>query len=182
MLAAVVSVGVVWANRAGDAVSATTQPSAVPGVAANPQQLESPAPDQPSDPATQEPTPTPAGAQRDASVTAFYEKYFSAINNGDYDTVWRMLSPRLRGSSPTALGKGFATTQDSNIEVVSLSPKSKGWVLAHVTFTSTQDAANGPNGDTCDNWDLEYLLAPVGDSWQIQKVSGAGGGPTHTRC
>ena len=34
----------------------------------------------------------------------------------------------------------------------------------------------------CDEWDLDYLLNPVGSSWQIRAVSGYRNGPTHRAC
>ena len=185
-LAAVVLVvlagaGIFLAQRGADTAGETSGSLAGTTVA--------PTPDQPTDrgapspePSSEPASPSPQVTDQAASVAAFYDDYFTAINDGDYDTVWRMLSPRLRGSSPAALAKGFASTQDSNIEVVSVTAKSRGRVLAHVTFTSTQDAADGPDGDTCDNWDLDYLLAPSGDSWRVQSVSGHGGGRTHTTC
>ncbi len=181
VLATVAGAGIYLAQRDRDAASGASSSLAAPAAAPTPGQateLATPTPQLGSEAAS----PSPDVTDQGASVAAFYGDYFSAINNGDYDTLWRMLSPRLRGPSPAALAKGFASTQDSNIEVVSITPKSKGRVLAHVTFTSTQDAADGPDGDTCDNWDLDHLLAPSGDSWQIQTVSGHQGGPTHTTC
>jgi serine protease Do len=55
-------------------------------------------------------------------------------------------------------------------------------VTAHVTFTSVQASEKGPDGDTCDNWDLDYTLIPSGDTWLIDNVLGHNGGRTHTSC
>ena len=123
-----------------------------------------------------------AGGPETESVVTFFDTYFEAINTADYDTVWDLLSPSLRGSSPDALAKGFATTFDTDVEVHSVTSKPKGRVLAHVTFTSFQAPENGPDGDMCDNWDLDYLLDPVDGFWQIYAVSGYRNGPTHHTC
>jgi hypothetical protein len=116
------------------------------------------------------------------SVVSFFSAYFDAINAADYDSVWAMLGPGLRGRSSAGLARGLSTTFDTGVDVHSVILKSGGKVLAHVAFTSFQASQKGPDGDTCDNWDLDYLLVPVGDSWQISAVSGYQNGPTHSSC
>jgi serine protease Do len=123
-----------------------------------------------------------AGGPQSDSVVTFFDTYFEAINTADYDTVWALLSPGLRGSSPDALAEGYATTFDTNVQVHSVTSKPKGRVLAHVTFTSFQAPENGPDGDMCDHWDLDYLLDPVDGFWQIHAVSGYRNGATHRAC
>lgn len=133
-------------------------------------------------PNAQNPDVQTPGGDVDPSVVSFFDGYFSAINAADYDTVWGMLSPRLRGSSPSSLADGLATTLDTDVVVHSATPKSSGRMLAHVSFTSFQSPEKGPDGDMCDEWDLDYLLDPVGGSWQINAVSGYQNGPTHKSC
>jgi len=55
-------------------------------------------------------------------------------------------------------------------------------VLAHVTFTSVQAPDKGPNGDSCDNWDLDYSMIPSAGTWLIDQVRGHNGGQTHIAC
>jgi hypothetical protein len=46
-------------------------------------------------------------------------------------------------------------------------------VQAGVTFTSRQDAAYGPNGQTCTDWTLTYFLVPgVNGGLLIRKTAG----------
>ena len=118
----------------------------------------------------------------DGTVVDFFTAYFGAINSADYDTVWGMLDPSLRGSSSSGLGRGLSTTFDAAVQVRSVTSRPGGKVLAHVQFTSFQAADKGPDGDTCDNWDLDYLLRPEGESWQIAAVSGHRNGSTHSSC
>jgi serine protease Do len=118
----------------------------------------------------------------DETVVDFFTAYFGAINSADYDAVWGMLGPSLRGSSSQGLGQGLSTTFDAAVQVRSVAGRPGGKVLAHVQFTSFQAAEKGPDGDTCDNWDLDYLLRPEGESWQIAAVSGHGNGATHSSC
>lgn len=135
------------------------------------------APPNAQDPAVQTP-----GGDVDPSVLTFFDQYFGAINAGDYETVWQLLAPNLRGSSPSSLADGLASTFDTDVQVLSATPASSGRMLAHVSFTSFQAAEKGPNGDMCDEWDLDYLLGPTGGSWQIRAVSGYRNGPTHKSC
>jgi serine protease Do len=118
----------------------------------------------------------------DETVVDFFTAYFGAINSADYDAVWQMLGPSLRGSSSAGLGRGLSTTFDAAVQVRSVTGRPDGKVLAHVQFTSFQAAEKGPDGDTCDNWDLDYLLRPEGESWQIAAVSGSHNGATHASC
>jgi S1-C subfamily serine protease len=116
------------------------------------------------------------------SVASFFAGYFAAVNAADYDAVWSMLGPNLRGRTSARLARGLSTTLDTGMDVQAVTPKRGGKVLAHVSFTSFQAPEKGPDGDTCDNWDLDYLLAPVGGSWQISAASGHQNGPTHSTC
>jgi len=63
-----------------------------------------------------------------------------------------------------------------------VTPGSGQSVTARVTFSSVQASEKGPDGDTCDNWDLDYTLIPSAGSWLIDKVFGHNGGRTHTTC
>jgi len=51
-----------------------------------------------------------------------------------------------------------------------VTPGSGQSVTARVTFSSVQASEKGPDGDTCDNWDLDYTLIPSAGSWLIDKV------------
>jgi serine protease Do len=133
-------------------------------------------------PNAQDPDVQSPGGDVDPSVVSFFDEYFGAINAADYETVWELLSPKLRGGSPNSLAGGLATTFDTDVVVHSAELKSSGRMLAHVSFTSFQSPEKGPDGDLCDQWDLDYLLNPVGESWQISAVSGYQNGPTHKSC
>ena len=123
-----------------------------------------------------------SSGRADETVVDFFTAYFGAINSADYDAVWAMLDPSLRGSSSQGLGRGLSTTFDAAVQVRSVTARPGGKVLAHVQFTSFQAPDKGPDGDTCDNWDLDYLLRPEGESWQIAAVSGDHNGATHSSC
>ena len=125
---------------------------------------------------------SPGGTSGDPEIDAFFGGYFSAINAGRYAQVWAMLEPRLAGPSPVTLGASLSSTYDADVVVQSVSRRANGEVLAHLSFTSFQAPDKGPDGDTCDRWDLDYLLRSHGSSWRISAVSGHDGGRTHVSC
>jgi serine protease Do len=116
------------------------------------------------------------------AVGQVFKRYFDGINSADYAGAWSTLSPRLQGPSWSSFADGTSTSYDAGLSLLSVTPGTGGSVIAHVTFTSVQVSAKGPDGDTCDNWDLDYTLIPSGNSWLIDSSLGHNGGPTHTRC
>jgi len=129
-------------------------------------------------------TPTLPGSP-DATTQAVaqvFKTYFDGINSADYEQAWLMLSPTLRGSSWSSFAEGTSTSYDSQVALFSVIPGPGQSVIANVTFASVQASVKGPDGDTCDNWDLDYTLVPSDGSWLIDKVLGHNGGPTHTSC
>lgn len=124
----------------------------------------------------------PRSDARTLSVAAVFDAYFTAINTADYDSAWSLLSPRLRGPSSAALAKGDATSFDTGVSLRSVSFPASDTARAHVSFTSFQAPEQGPDGDTCDLWDLDYTLTRSGGAWLIDRVRGHAGGPTHERC
>lgn len=128
-----------------------------------------------------DPSVPPGSDPRTVAVATALKHYFDAINAADYRTAWSGLSPRIRGTSPDSLAKGDATSYDVLVVVHSVTSAGSA-ALAHVTFTSVQAPDKGPNGDTCDDWDLDYTMIPSGGTWLIDQVKGHDGGPTHTTC
>jgi serine protease Do len=122
------------------------------------------------------PDPTTQG------VGQVLKRYFDGINSADYAGAWSTLSPKLQGPSWSSFAKGTATSYDTQVALLSVTPGAGRSVTAHVTFTSVQASNKGPDGDTCDNWDLDYTLVPSGSSWLIDRVLAHNGGRTHTTC
>jgi S1-C subfamily serine protease len=138
----------------------------------------------PMGPPGQDLTPTLPGSP-DATTQAVgqvFKTYFDGINSADYEHAWLMLSPKLRGPSWSSFAKGTSTSYDDQVTVLSVTPGAAQSVTARVTFTSVQASEKGPDGDTCDNWDLDYTLIRSGDTWLIDNVLGHNGGRTHTNC
>jgi hypothetical protein len=115
-------------------------------------------------------------------VTTFFTTYFTAVNAADYEQVWAMLSPQLRPADPRELADTLSTTIDFGMEVHAVERGDDDTVRAHVSFISTQAPEQGPEGQTCSVWDMDYTLVPTGESWQIRRAVGHGGGPPFRSC
>jgi len=115
-------------------------------------------------------------------VTTFFSDYFTAINDSDYERAWSMLSPRLRPADAGALADSLWSTIDFGVEVHSVKRGAENTVRAHVSFISTQASEQGPKGQTCTVWDLDYTLEPTADPWQIRRAVGHGGGAPYSSC
>jgi hypothetical protein len=123
-------------------------------------------------------TPSPD----DAGITTTLTTYFNAIDSGDYATAYAQLSPNQQQRiSETQLGTGDATSYDYDITIQAISAAANGADLVDVSFTSVQSAAEGPDGDQCDNWTLEYTMIDSSGAWLIDSTAGQGG-VTHTAC
>ncbi|MCL6106182.1 MAG: ATP-binding cassette domain-containing protein [Actinobacteria bacterium] len=114
--------------------------------------------------------PSELAAQPGASdVAATLGAYFWGINTGDWQMVWQQFTPagQQRVGSIEHLAGADATSHDFNVAIHSMTPLDAATLKVFVTFTSTQDADYGPNGDTCDDWTLDYTFELVNNSWLI---------------
>jgi hypothetical protein len=115
-------------------------------------------------------------------VIATLTTYFDAIDTGDYATAYAQLAPDEQATITEAqFAANDATSYDYNIDLGAATATSTGGELVDVSFTSLQAAAEGPNGDQCDNWTLEYTMVNSGGSWLIEAANGQGG-VTHLAC
>ena len=120
------------------------------------------------------------GAVARSGVASTLNIYFAAINARHFSTAWRQLTPRLEQSISVAhLASTDTTTRDTAVVIHRVTALDAKTVVAFVTFTSTQAASLGPNGDTRDNWTLDYTMKLVGGRWLVDAV-GAHNGSTHT--
>ncbi len=108
-----------------------------------------------------------------ADVARVLDAYVSGIDAHRYSDAFALFST----DNPTAR-KGIAawetaesTTQISDARLVSVRNGTAGTVAAEMTFTSTQDAQFGVNGQTCSRWDLVYTMAGPGPNWLIRRAT-----------
>ena len=135
----------------------------------------------PAPPATTTATPVPSAVAvapgvthpATADVARVLDAYVSGINDRRYSDAFALFSP----DNPTAR-KGLdawvtaeSTTQIRAARLLSVRDGTGGSVTAEMTFTSTQDAEYGFDGQTCSQWDLVYDLAGPGPDWRIHLAS-----------
>jgi hypothetical protein len=103
---------------------------------------------------------TPAAQQHPEAdqVKSLLQRYFDAINDGDYaawaDTVTKEQSASWPESDWT---RAYATTKDSSIKVIDIDDDP---LRVRLWFTSEQDPSLAPPELPvgCINWDVTYLL------------------------
>ena len=105
-----------------------------------------------------------------ADVATVLDAYVAGINERRYSDSFALLSP----DNPTAK-KGVqawidaeSSTQIRDARLRSVSDGPTGTVNAEMTFTSTQSAELGPNGQTCTQWNLVYAMVGPGPDWRIR--------------
>ena len=102
-------------------------------------------------------------------VARVLDDYVTGIDDRRYADAFALFTP----DNPTAR-KGLdvwiaaeSTTQIRDARLVSVRDGATGVVTAEMTFTSTQEAALGPHGQTCSTWDLLYDMTGPGPDWRI---------------
>ena len=108
-----------------------------------------------------------------ADVARALDAYVSGIDDRRYSDAFALFGP----DNATAR-KGLAaweaaesTTQIRDARLLAVRDGTAGSVTAEMTFTSTQDARFGPDGQTCSRWDLVYDMSGPGPNWLIHRVS-----------
>lgn len=106
-----------------------------------------------------------------AAVVQLLTAHFAAINAHDYAgyqaTHTRAARAKLTSKQFTA---GYRSTVNSDITVLGLSTATDGRRLAEVSFTSNQNAADGPEGQTCTHWTVGKFLEGQGTTLLIGKA------------
>jgi len=103
----------------------------------------------------------PAAGHHPLAPTAvgLLTRYFNDIDNRTFDDYIFLFSQDMRAElDPATLADGYRSTSDSGGRVTELGVVADGRTAATVTFTSHQDAADGPDGETCTNWTVKFFL------------------------
>jgi hypothetical protein len=161
LAAAVGGVGSWYAvGKAPAAHQSTIAPSSTPATSLPPSQsTTSGSPPSPSAPSPGSSNtlvslaPAAAGYPDAATIQPVITEYFLAINGRDYTGY---LTTQSAGNAPTEqqFQTGFRSTTDSHVVVTSITTASDGRPAADVTFTSRQQPQDGPDGESCTNWQV----------------------------
>jgi serine protease Do len=124
----------------------------------------------------------PASGSDATAIVATLRTYFRAVNSGDYVAAYAQMDANAQSqTSLQTLSSGDSTSYNFNFSLNSVTVSSSGVDVAGLDFTSVQDAAHGPDGNTCDNWTLNYTMVNTGGTWLIDSVTGQNG-VTHSPC
>ncbi|MCL4310304.1 MAG: hypothetical protein M1340_08355 [Actinobacteria bacterium] len=116
-------------------------------------------------------------------VVATLGTYFWGVNSRSWQTVWQQFTAagQQRVGGVEKLAQDDATSNDFKVAVHDITPVDAATLQVFVTFTSTQDPGYGPNGETCDNWTLDYTFKRENGSWLID-VSRPHNGISYQSC
>jgi hypothetical protein len=103
-------------------------------------------------------------------VQRLLQKYFDAINTGDYQ-LWRtvVIPQWARDTGEGAWRAQYRSTLDGNIVVYRLEPRPGGGLVALISFTSLQNPADAPPElrVRCLRWWVSYPLFGQGDQLRL---------------
>jgi uncharacterized RDD family membrane protein YckC len=115
-------------------------------------------------------------------VADLLDRYFTAINTRNYSGYTATQAADIRADmDESQFQDGYASTTDSDATLVDIVDTPNGGRGAQLTFTSNQDAADGPDGQSCTDWTLTYALVTEGGSWKLDGIVD-GTDHSHTAC
>ncbi len=174
--------GIGFAIPAGQASAADRQWAATPTAQA-PASCQNPLGPSQQPSIVPAPPPGSVSSAQLGGIVATFNLYFGGIDSGDYAAAYSALAPDQQspGGEP-GFEKGLHTSYDSNINIIGARIVDATTVDVDLTFNSLQTAANGPDGDTCDNWTLVFRMVQQDDgTWRMDGAQPYNGS-THTSC
>lgn len=106
--------------------------------------------------------PQDGGSQR---LDAFASRYFTAINQHDYQAYVALLGPNATIPTRGQFSAGYGSTSDSGATLTSTLGQGGGdWAIG-LSFTSRQAASQSKTGTKCTEWQITLYLVPGGASY-----------------
>jgi len=107
------------------------------------------------------------------SLAQTFKLYADAINTGNYDLAFELLTPSVRGDvgSVEDLASELASSFWISIDVSDVSAEDPTTDQAELYFRTVQDAEFGPQGQTCSDWHVDYRMVLDSGFWQIDRAS-----------
>jgi hypothetical protein len=110
--------------------------------------------------------PAAASDPRAPTVVTLLTRYFTDINQRNFGDYFALYAPDVRAALDQAqIVAGYGSTEVSGGRLTDISTAADGRPVATVTFTSTQDAADGPDGQTCTHWTVGFFLENAGRAY-----------------
>jgi hypothetical protein len=162
------------AQGLGYAVPATNAGPLLDGWKGSPSPPPAASCDTPQGPNNPGPVGSNATGPDAAAITGTLTTFFDAVDTGDYETAYAQFTPAGQAviGSEQQYALGLASSYFFGITLQSITEQSPGVDLATVDFTSVQDPASGPNGNSCDDWNLGYTMVDTGGTWLIYEANG----------
>ena len=113
------------------------------------------------------------------TVVAMLTRYFTDINQRTFDDYFSLFTPAKRTHLDPG---GYRSTTVSSAQLLALDTASDGRPGATVTFTSTQNPQDGPDGETCTHWTVMFFLEAQGDGTYLFGVEPTNYGALYTAC
>jgi hypothetical protein len=139
-----------------------------------PSGLATSAPDSPTagpGPGATTPVALGQGVSQDSSthqLDAFASRYFSAINDHDYQAYIALLAPGgPQVPTPGQFAAGYGSTSDTGATLTSAAPQGGGGFAIGLSFLSHQAASQSKTGTSCTAWQITLYLVPGGGSYLI---------------
>lgn len=98
--------------------------------------------------------------------------YAQAINGASYDLAYSVFTAQAQqdqGGRQT-WSKDMGSSNWHSISIANITNSSNSNITADVSFQTTQDAKNGPSGQTCSVWHMNYTMVWSAVLWQIERV------------
>jgi serine/threonine-protein kinase PknK len=115
------------------------------------------------------------GVNHPATVDArqTLHQYIAGINNSDYQDAFNTFSADsdVYKGGLDQWSDGQSTTSISDALITGVRDLDLDTIEVDMNFTSFQDAAYGPDGQTCTEWQLAYQMVGSGPTWLIQKAT-----------
>jgi hypothetical protein len=170
------------AQPASSSAGSLTSPAAGPSSSVSSPAPSTSAPSGPATSASDSPTAGPGpgaitpvalgpGVSQDSSshqLDGFASRYFSAINDHDYQAYIALLAPGgPQVPTPGQFAAGYGSTSDTGATLTSTAPQGGGGYAIGLSFLSHQSASQSKTGTSCTAWQITLYLVPGGGSYLI---------------
>jgi serine protease Do len=104
----------------------------------------------------------------------------TAINQGQYAVAFGLFSPEMqrRMGGVGTWSRGLGSSFWRGIDIRGISKSGSGRLVAAVRLITEQAAEDGPSGQTCSIWRLDYSMVLTAGVWHISKAKLPSGRPT----
>ncbi|GAB3652307.1 hypothetical protein GCM10027596_01280 [Nocardioides korecus] len=111
-------------------------------------------------------------------IAEVFTEYGQAINSGDYEAAYALLSSREQGKIPfQSFADGNATSFIVSFDMDSARDAADGAKEVSVRFTSVQDPSMGAHHQGCSAWTMTYTMVDEGEGWRVDRARSAPGSP-----